>query len=561
MKKLLSIFLAVLMVSSMFIMAIPAVSAEQTQQTKSAREEAASKWDGEIPLADSNWIYNYKSFDATVEGDYADSAFGSGTSVAKRRKMIKTCLNFDGFGTSTSPFLLKSAADVVLLAVYTNNQTSGAINGPGINFKLTVDLDLQGREWPGIGLYEGFVDNQCFKGTFDGDGHVIYNLNLMSRDSSKTIQSAGFFGFVGMGAVVKNLGIASGNVNVKNTTYVGALVGVVDNLNAGSISNCFNYADINVSCDNTINEDAYASGANLRTMVVGGVIGTVRNRDTLTKQNFYNLTNGGNITATKISQDQAVTMGGILGDSPYSKTTINGALNTGNLTLTRMGKDGDQFGLLVGSAKKSGSYVSARNVTLSGVITTDYYDESEGSTNNRAGAFIGGLWSESKLQDCTAVNYDCKFIANGVEREISVYGYSATEGIDTSGISAIAKNNNITDTGYQLGTQSQSIRFVAEINEDYKNYEEIGMEVTVIYGTQTDTKMLSSTCVYSTLIANGASEAPINGDYFIACGLIVPDGSFMFGYRPYAKSGDTVVYGDYVIINVVAANGSISVIH
>ena len=52
---------------------------------------------------------------------------------------------------------------------------------------LDCDIDLAKHEWKPI----GYDDGHSFKGTFDGQGHSIYNLKI----SQKTSDYAGLFGF------------------------------------------------------------------------------------------------------------------------------------------------------------------------------------------------------------------------------------------------------------------------------------------------------------------------------------------------------------------------------
>ena len=91
------------------------------------------------------------------------------------------------------------------------------------NFKddtilLEADLDLNHYDWTPISaLVEkgtGYVN--IFKGTFDGQGHTISNLNVVSN------KFAGLFGQVCTSGSIKNLNVK--NVNLKSNHYAGAIV-------------------------------------------------------------------------------------------------------------------------------------------------------------------------------------------------------------------------------------------------------------------------------------------------------------------------------------------------
>lgn len=55
-----------------------------------------------------------------------------------------------------------------------------------INAVLTADIDLENRKWSPIGYYtdDPYVNN-CYKGVFDGNNHVIKNLNVHVSDGSE----------------------------------------------------------------------------------------------------------------------------------------------------------------------------------------------------------------------------------------------------------------------------------------------------------------------------------------------------------------------------------------
>lgn len=80
------------------------------------------------------------------------------------------------------------------------------------DFTLKADIDLTGIDWVPIGAQ----DNN-YHGTFDGGGHTIKGLTV------NVSGSAGLFGVLGHGGVVKNLTVEGANVNSNGRT--GAIVG------------------------------------------------------------------------------------------------------------------------------------------------------------------------------------------------------------------------------------------------------------------------------------------------------------------------------------------------
>ena len=121
-----------------------------------------------------------------------------------------------GDGSVNSPYVIETAQDLALIG-----------NDPELKFNLdnsyilTGDIDLKSVNngvWTPLG---------AFTGTFDGDNHTIYNLNLT------TASSAGLFSSVENGAVVENVKFANAVVN-------GAFdnVGLVAGVNRGTVGKC-----------------------------------------------------------------------------------------------------------------------------------------------------------------------------------------------------------------------------------------------------------------------------------------------------------------------------------
>ncbi len=133
----------------------------------------------------------------------------------------------------------------------------------GRYFLQTKDIDLQNVEWLPIGI---FGSKKYFEGTYDGDGHVIKNLNISSKYPHKPA-NVGLFGV--LNGTVKNLGIESGTIvgdcvgsiashsgggtpvimNCYNKAHLAGkrVGGIVDNFLGGTIINCINEGKIEAS--------------------------------------------------------------------------------------------------------------------------------------------------------------------------------------------------------------------------------------------------------------------------------------------------------------------------
>jgi len=94
---------------------------------------------------------------------------------------------------------------------------------------LTCDLDFEGFAMKGAGCY----NTAAFEGTFDGQYHMLKNVNIV-----ESANGVGIFNYTN-GAVIKNLGV-SGSVTGSNV--VGGLVGYADG--GTVIVDCWNEARV-----------------------------------------------------------------------------------------------------------------------------------------------------------------------------------------------------------------------------------------------------------------------------------------------------------------------------
>lgn len=115
------------------------------------------------------------------------------------------------------------------LAWFAQQVNAGA--GASYNAILMNDISLNWNDWTPIGISSA----KAFKGSFDGNGHVIGELYI-----NATAANQGLFGYINA-ATIKNLGVTG------SVTSTGNGVGGIVGWGAGTIviENCFNAADIN----------------------------------------------------------------------------------------------------------------------------------------------------------------------------------------------------------------------------------------------------------------------------------------------------------------------------
>ena len=176
----------------------------------------------------------------------------------------------------------------------------------GGNYKLTTDITITAP----------YADE--FTGTFDGDGHTV------TLDGTTN----GVFVSTAASAVIQNLG-------VKGTVSGGEKIAGVVGMNAGTIENCKNAADIT-------SDSRY----------VGGIAG--QNKGTI--QSCYNI---GRITS---SRTRNVNLGGITG-SVEKDALVEKCYNVGNISVESTSNFAAIAGWISGGNAENCFYLQADNLT------------------------------------------------------------------------------------------------------------------------------------------------------------------------------------------------------
>ncbi len=234
--------------------------------------------------------------------------------------------------------------------------------------RLDANISMGGANLPWSPI--GSAKN-AFKGTFDGNHHVISNLYVDSTDY------AGFFGHVN-GGTVKNL-VVQGSVNGRSNA-----AGVVGYLTAGKVINCGNEANVNggsavagvvgyVSGDSVINGCYNSGNITATTGYVGGVTGQHWRAGKV--ENCYN------VGAVK----GPATVGGVSGGHKASSPVLINCYNAGSVTDS------------TGSNNNIGAVVGASR----GTLTNCYYLKGTG-TNTKAGAAEVEVLKASMLSEAFA---------------------------------------------------------------------------------------------------------------------------------------------------------------
>ena len=190
----------------------------------------------------------------------------------------------------------------------------------GTTVFLDSDLSLAGKSFEPIGN----SDYRYFSGTFDGQGHVISNLEMTSPS-----QHVGIFGY-SRGLTIKNV-ILDSSCSIASSyssyyAYIGGIIGNCDADNGPCI------------IENSVNMGSVTFSGNIGSdLFLGGIAGDLDSTSSSHDSTMKNCANYGDVTHSGTSDDSYI--GGIAGDSygPYGSSSservyIYNCFNHGTIT-------------------------------------------------------------------------------------------------------------------------------------------------------------------------------------------------------------------------------------
>lgn len=282
---------------------------------------------------------------------------------------------FDGgTGTQEDPYRIKTLEQLEAF----RDSVNGGDDYKDKVVKLTANIDMSAKygadidgnevSWTPIGNKD-----KKFKGTFDGDGHIIENLYINAKESDYQ----GLFGYMNSGTI-KNLGVSG---NVTGQAYVGGIVGYVYSYSGTAvISNCYNNATVN------------------GTYRIGGVVGYIDISNGAAT--ISNCRNTGSINGTESY------VGGVAEGLIFYKSTatISDCSNSGTITGS-----GDNVGGISGYISPSDNDCT---LTISNCYNTEAIEEGEDTGGVIGYMHISGTTKISNCYNTGAVS--SKKYAGGV---------------------------------------------------------------------------------------------------------------------------------------------------
>ncbi|MBO7550393.1 MAG: InlB B-repeat-containing protein [Fibrobacter sp.] len=284
--------------------------------------------------------------------------------------------------------------------------------GKVVNVIVMNDIDCGKAEFKPIGQAE----DKAFEGIFDGNGMTISGLKIVKVSGSGE-SYAGFFGVIGQQGIVKNITISNTIVDVKDSKYAGAIVG----LNYGVLEGGRTTESVKVQSSGDASNGGVGGIAG-RNGGYGTMIGC-ENHATVSASELAGGIAGANTGAISSSINYgSVTgkiAGGIVGGSHYRNIEKNVIHVPGRIaTCQNLGAvSGSAYAGGIVGENKNGSVNNCRNDgsvaggVAGGVVGYNYFDCDEkymsgnytavvlnsiSTTNSVTGSTVGGVVGEVK---------------------------------------------------------------------------------------------------------------------------------------------------------------------
>ena len=431
--------------------------------------------------------------------------FGGGDCTLTANWIETWAVNYtvpSGSGTASSPYQVDSASDLAYFAYKTQILGEQCFD----HIVLTKDIDLAGYDWMPIGTGRNVVSGvqPYFRGTFDGQGHTISNLNI-NVEGYQELNEYGLFGLIDVDAVLKNFTILSGEVN--GSAKVGGAVGW---LWSASVENVINYANINGSSyvggivgnyhswEGNFVRECQNYGTITGTNYTAGIVGG--GDDSSGMQNIVDCVNYGTIKGASFT-------GGIVGN--IVKVKMSGCVNYGSISGQ------DRVGGIAGRVNNNSvvsELVNYGDVTgwthVAGILGGAAYADSATSCFN-----LGNIKGESHIGGVIGYVYDGITLTNSANFG-NITGTNTEVGgliglVESSSAGAVIRNNG--SEGAVVGTGATNVGGLigraGGTNVIENNYLNMSSTTQSIIGAGT----ISGTYIYI-LDVNGTTYKRYHGD-------------------------------------------------
>ena len=143
-------------------------------------------------------------------------------------------VDYSWYDGQESPYTISTAAQFAAFGNILNKLDGRDDRFAGKTIRLAADLDMDGKPFRAMG---GHVDGGAFEGTFDGQGHIISNLNITQAGLNN--EYVALFSRLSNGAVIRNLGLEGVTLDVSDAKKQAALAGIIAFGRDNTVENCF----------------------------------------------------------------------------------------------------------------------------------------------------------------------------------------------------------------------------------------------------------------------------------------------------------------------------------
>jgi len=335
-------------------------------------------------------------------------------------KLSNAIAVYPGDGTEANPYVIETKAELEIFSSVVNFGISSYIGKYlklGNNIALndttnwrnwaTDNADLE--QWTPIGM-----SSNLFRGTFDGDGHIVSGVYINSNITNN--YSQGLFGYLN-GGTIKNLGVVASYI--KGNGVVGGLVGYI---NGGTITN------------------SYATG-NVQGGQAGGLVGTVRNNDRSTTSTISNSYATGNVSGNS-------GVGGLVGDVEES----NGDITISNSYATGDVVGNNYVGGLVGAVRNYDRSTISNSYATGDVVGNSYLGGLVGFVRGAGGDGISNSYATGNV---IGTNYVGGLVGEGRNTIRNSYAIGRVIGSSDAG-GLVGYSGNSINSYYDLQTSGQN---------------------------------------------------------------------------------------------------------
>ncbi len=321
---------------------------------------------GSMPLEQDQTVYFAINNGVTIEGGVNVTIECTDGSSYQKTLMEDTPVVFNGnyIAASTGLFfqiIINNYDDMIYFAEQCAADNGGAV------VELRADIDMKNEAWTPIAN---------FTGTFNGNGHKIYNINV---STGAAVRWAGFFGYA-KGAISNVIFGSKDGTTYDGSSKVEMNYSGADWVYAGAI------AQTNNAIDKVVNfmPVTVTTSSNCRART-GGIVGTVYDGELTGCKNYGAVTNAAT-AGTAGSLTGGIT-GLIDGSGATASNKVSGCYNYGAVT-DKIGSLANYAGGIAGGITATAANVLVEKCVNEGAVKFD-----NGSTAAGAAHYVGGIVS------------------------------------------------------------------------------------------------------------------------------------------------------------------------